>query len=168
MFDQAARLPRPRGGVALRTAVPLALFAAFWAAMAAGSELRMSPIVKAVERARASVVNIRGEKTLAPTGVQAAAAEAPRRVNGMGTGVIIDPRGYILTNYHVVDGVREIQVTLGRRKALRRHAGRPRHGDRPGGDQDRRPREVAGHPHGHVVGPDDGRIGHRRRQRLRL
>ena len=35
----------------------------------------------------------------------------PRRVNGMGTGVVIDPRGYILTNYHVVDGVHEIQVT---------------------------------------------------------
>ena len=30
----------------------------------------------------------------------------------MGTGVVIDPRGYILTNYHVVEGVREIQVTL--------------------------------------------------------
>ena len=30
----------------------------------------------------------------------------------MGTGVVIDARGYILTNHHVVDGVREIQVTL--------------------------------------------------------
>ena len=30
----------------------------------------------------------------------------------MGTGVVIDARGYILTNYHVVDGVREIQVTM--------------------------------------------------------
>ena len=30
----------------------------------------------------------------------------------MGTGVVIDPRGYILTNHHVVDGVRDIQVTL--------------------------------------------------------
>ena len=30
----------------------------------------------------------------------------------MGTGVIIDARGYIVTNYHVVDGVREILVTL--------------------------------------------------------
>ena len=30
----------------------------------------------------------------------------------MGTGVMIDPRGYILTNYHVVDGVREILVTM--------------------------------------------------------
>ena len=30
----------------------------------------------------------------------------------MGTGVVIDERGYVLTNHHVVDGVREIQVTL--------------------------------------------------------
>ncbi len=42
---------------------------------------------------------------------QSSGNDAPRRVNGMGTGVVIDPRGYILTNYHVVDGVREIQVT---------------------------------------------------------
>ena len=30
----------------------------------------------------------------------------------MGTGVVIDERGYILTNYHVVADVRRIQVTL--------------------------------------------------------
>jgi serine protease Do len=30
----------------------------------------------------------------------------------MGTGVVIDPRGYAVTNFHVVDGVREIEVTL--------------------------------------------------------
>jgi serine protease Do len=29
----------------------------------------------------------------------------------MGTGVIIDSRGYVMTNYHVVDGVREILAT---------------------------------------------------------
>ena len=30
----------------------------------------------------------------------------------MGTGVVVDPRGYVLTNYHVVQGVRRIRVTL--------------------------------------------------------
>src|SRR5208283_3775059 len=64
---------------------------------------------------KASVVSIRGEKTVLP-GPQAAGNEAPRRVNGMGTGVVIDARGYILTNYHVVDGVREIQVTTAENK----------------------------------------------------
>jgi serine protease Do len=77
----------------------------------AGSELRRNPIVKAVQNVRSSVVNIRGEKTVTHNADQTAGAEA-RHVNGMGTGVIIDPRGYIITNHHVVDGVKEIQVTL--------------------------------------------------------
>jgi serine protease Do len=81
--------------------------------IANASELRLSPIVKAVRGARESVVNIRGEKTLAPASDQASGADSGRRVNGMGTGVVIDPRGYIITNYHVVDGVHDIQITLG-------------------------------------------------------
>jgi serine protease Do len=83
-----------------------------WLQVATGSELRFTPIVKAVEGARNSVVNIRGEKTIAASAVQSSGTEAGRRVNGMGTGVVIDQRGYIITNYHVVDGVRDIQVTL--------------------------------------------------------
>ncbi len=75
-------------------------------------ELRETPIVRAVRAARPSVVNIRGEKTVAGTTEQAAGLSPGRRVNGMGTGVVIDPRGYILTNFHVVDGVREINVTF--------------------------------------------------------
>lgn len=58
------------------------------------------------------MVNIRGEKTLTTPGPDVPATEAGRRVNGMGTGVILDSRGYVVTNFHVVDGVREIQVTL--------------------------------------------------------
>ena len=74
--------------------------------------LRQTPIVKAIQRVRATVVNIRGEKTVALPAGQAPGADTSRRVNGMGTGVVIDPRGYIVTNYHVVDGVLEILVTL--------------------------------------------------------
>jgi serine protease Do len=95
-----------------RLAAALAVLGLILAQATDGSELRQSPVVKAIRRARPSVVNIRGEKTVAASGAQPAGAEAPRRVNGMGTGVIIDSRGYILTNYHVVDGVREIQVTM--------------------------------------------------------
>ncbi len=76
-----------------------------------GSELRRTAIVKAVESAGPSVVNIRGEKTLDAAGAQAATGDGSRRVNGMGTGVIIDPSGYIITNHHVIDGVRQIRVT---------------------------------------------------------
>lgn len=67
--------------------------------------------VRALQRAWHSVVSIRGEKRVEGA-VIAARGESARRVAGMGTGVIIDPRGYIVTNYHVVDGVQEIQVSL--------------------------------------------------------
>ena len=29
---------------------------------------------------------------------------------GVGAGVIVDPRGYVLTNYHVIEGIQELQV----------------------------------------------------------
>jgi len=79
-------------------------------ALHAEHESRRSPVVLAVHRARPSVVNINGEKTLSDTDA-GPLGEKSRRVNGMGTGVIIDERGYIITNFHVVDGVRQIQVT---------------------------------------------------------
>jgi serine protease Do len=77
---------------------------------ASASELRNTPIVKAYQQARPSVVNIRGEKTVVGD-ASLGQLEVGHRVNGMGTGVVVDPRGYIVTNYHVVDGVRQIQVT---------------------------------------------------------
>jgi len=82
-----------------------------WCGRSTGSELRRTPIVRAVELARPSVVSIKGEKTLSAVSAQAATGEVARRVNGMGTGVVIDPSGYIITNHHVIEGVRQIQVT---------------------------------------------------------
>jgi S1-C subfamily serine protease len=39
----------------------------------------------------------------------------PVPVEGAGSGFVIDPRGYIMTNYHVVQGAQAISVTLGDR-----------------------------------------------------
>ncbi|MDA1049398.1 MAG: trypsin-like peptidase domain-containing protein [Planctomycetota bacterium] len=72
------------------------------------TSLRRSAIVQAVEQARPSVVNIHGRKTVATE----EEAGAFKQVNGMGTGIVIDPRGYIVTNFHVVDGVKRVQVSM--------------------------------------------------------
>ena len=87
-----------------------ALLPAAVAPPARAGETRRTAIVQAIEKARDSVVNIHGQKLIANPDDEAGAEL--KRVNGMGTGVIIDPRGYIVTNYHVVEGVRRIEVTL--------------------------------------------------------
>jgi serine protease Do len=71
---------------------------------------RRTAIVRAVESQRDAVVNIHGQK-LVGSAEDGSGGEL-RRVNGMGTGVVVDPRGYVVTNYHVVEGVRRIEVTL--------------------------------------------------------
>src|SRR5216684_2037952 len=75
--------------------------------------LRQTPIVDVVKRVRAAVVNIHSERTVAMTPEQLfSTAPTQNRINGMGTGIIIDPRGYIITNQHVVDDVSIIRVHL--------------------------------------------------------
>ena len=96
---------------AIFSTLSFAFFSSVWIDDSCASELRETAVVKAVRRAAPSVVNIRGEKRVGASGA-AVEDDMGRRVNGMGTGVVIDPRGYIITNHHVVDGVREIQVTL--------------------------------------------------------
>ncbi|WP_231956484.1 trypsin-like peptidase domain-containing protein [Posidoniimonas polymericola] len=91
------------------------LLAAPTPGLAEVSELRMTPVVRAVEAAAPSVVNIQGQKTVPAAGATAG-NNASREVSGMGTGVVIDPRGYILTNHHVVAGVRQINVTFADRR----------------------------------------------------
>lgn len=86
----------------------VALWLAIGLFQAEGSDLRKTPVVRAVQAAKPSVVSIRGEKT----NVRTASVDSGSRVDGMGAGVIIDPRGYIITNHHVVLDVKEINVTL--------------------------------------------------------
>ncbi len=79
---------------------------------ARASKLRRTATVLAVERAAPSVVNIHGRKTIRDEQSPLGVGDNFRQVNGMGTGVVIDERGYIITNYHVVEGVGRIQVSL--------------------------------------------------------
>ncbi len=81
-------------------------------ARSVASDHRRTATVKVVERARGSIVNIHGQKVLNPGDEGYRQGETPQRVNGMGTGVVIDERGYIITNHHVVEGVKRIQVSL--------------------------------------------------------
>jgi len=76
---------------------------------------RETPTVLAIRRASPAVVNLHGQKTVRTTAAGMAGATGPesfKHVNGMGTGVIVDPRGYVITNYHVVEDVEKIYVTL--------------------------------------------------------
>lgn len=116
MTDRSARM---REGAKLWALCCLTLVVAACHVASAGddSSERRTPIVIAVQRARPSIVNINGEKSIGPDG-RTAQGDASRRVNGMGTGVIVDPRGYIVTNHHVVEGVRRITVTTADRETL--------------------------------------------------
>lgn len=79
------------------------------------SDVRETPTVLAIRRASPAVVNIHGQKTVRATAAGMAGSTDPdgfRQVNGMGTGIVIDPSGYVITNYHVVEDVDDIQVTL--------------------------------------------------------
>ena len=73
--------------------------------------LRETPVVRAYRKVAPSVVSISSEKRV-PAPVWSGSIVEPQRVNGMGTGVIIDHRGYILTNAHVVERVEKLRVRL--------------------------------------------------------
>jgi serine protease Do len=96
------RLASVAVGLSMSLAQPLPLFA--------DPPQRVSPIVRAIQHAEAAVVNIQGSKTV--VSASTTGPNSKQEVNGMGTGVIIDPRGYIITNLHVVEDVSRIEVTL--------------------------------------------------------
>ncbi len=92
-------------------------------------ESRRSAIVEAAEQVGPAVVSIsvtqtrvvRGSPYFNPFGGDdlndiwsffLRPREFKQKVQGIGSGVITDPRGYILTNQHVVEGAEEIRVTL--------------------------------------------------------
>ena len=75
---------------------------------------RRTPVVEVVEKVKDAVVNIHSERTVAPVSADDlfTLGAGPSRVNGMGTGIVLDPRGYVITNQHVVDDVQVLRVRL--------------------------------------------------------
>lgn len=63
-----------------------------------------------VAEALKSSVNIHTEKRQKSLDVVFSAGKSSK-INGMGTGIIIDDRGYIATNYHVVQDVERLRIT---------------------------------------------------------
>lgn len=73
---------------------------------------RHTPLVKAVKMCQDCVVNIHTEKNGVEEGDSRFFTPKARKVTGMGTGIVVDERGYIVTNYHVIQDVDVITVTL--------------------------------------------------------
>ena len=80
-------------------------FLAVYAGFAA--ESRFDWATEAYQKNCPSIVFIQGDKVEESQG---RIADTDRTFNGMGSGIIIDERGYIITNYHVVKDIRKIQV----------------------------------------------------------
>jgi serine protease Do len=79
-----------------------------------GLSKRRDETVELVDRVKSAVVNIHSERTVSGTSDDPfrPAIGQPQRVNGMGTGIVLDPRGYVVTNYHVVDDVQSLRCRL--------------------------------------------------------
>jgi len=130
VLPRGGGLPLPPARRVLLSGAVLGLFslaAASPAAAIADEELRRDAVVRAVEKARPAVVNVNTEEEVAVSPFGAAGdpifdrffrdffESAPRRrvtSRSLGSGVIVDPRGYILTNEHVVARASRISVTL--------------------------------------------------------
>lgn len=76
-----------------------------------GAQERITSDVLAVSRTRPSVGNIHTEKVAAPAN-NVFNADKAKKINGMGTGIVIDERGYMVTNYHVIADVDTIRVDI--------------------------------------------------------
>ena len=87
----------------------------------AGDDLRRTAVVRAVEAVSPAVVNIATDRLVdvTPRGFELFRdwegmnpRRWKRRVQGLGTGMVIDPAGYVLTNSHVVSQGAAIHVTF--------------------------------------------------------
>ncbi len=115
---RADALPPPAGQPIVLSPPMLQIGAAAPSAPAAGTAIDFAAVA---ERLNGSIVNV-------DTAVRSDLPEAPRRWQrdaddrgpreGSGSGFVIDPAGYILTNHHVIDGADRVTVTLSDGRAL--------------------------------------------------
>jgi S1-C subfamily serine protease len=79
-----------------------------------------------VSRVAPAVVTVRSTRTVQPTQFAPGTEDQlrrffgrgedfdfptqPRRQDGLGSGVVVRPDGYILTNHHVIDGASSVRV----------------------------------------------------------
>jgi serine protease Do len=114
----ALTVPRASKHQSLYAAMTLIVLALPGLAAGAGatepSAHRRTPVVDAIQRVQPCVVSLSSEKRAASNSRWPFTPEENQRprVSGMGTGVIVDERGYILTNQHVVDRVDGLEVQL--------------------------------------------------------
>jgi serine protease Do len=73
---------------------------------------RRTPVVEVCEKVRGAVVNIHSERAIHTANDDAYGAGPQKNASGMGTGIILDPRGFIVTNQHVIENVDTIRVHL--------------------------------------------------------
>lgn len=116
-----------RTSVVVFWAVTLLVGAAFVPAFAQQTDLtkadaldvRRDAVVEAIERVMPSVVNVEGSADVDPNSVDDRLMaeffgwrlqQVQEAVVSRGSGVVIDEEGYVLTNVHVVDGVKRVFV----------------------------------------------------------
>jgi serine protease Do len=71
---------------------------------------RHTPFTAIAERVKGAVINIHSERTVQAPSLDSFHSSTSNRINGMGTGIVLDPRGYIITNHHVVEDVSLIRA----------------------------------------------------------
>jgi len=76
--------------------------------------VRRTPVVQVVERVAPSVVNIAAESTVREVDpfFGSLFGYRTRRAQSLGSGLIVDPAGIVVTNAHVIEGASRILVVL--------------------------------------------------------
>jgi len=87
------------------------LFSCLSISIGGETSVRETALVRAVRECRGAIVNIHTEKPAEGSRENRFFSRKDRKVTGMGTGIVVDERGFIVTNCHVIHQVEKIIVT---------------------------------------------------------